>query len=395
MKWMALLLSGCCFASEGSTFDWLHHRGPNLDGIVFQDNLILGSIREVWKTNVGTGYSSIVTSQGRVITMGNEGGNEWVICLDSLTGGTLWKHEYACSLNPNMYAGGPNASPTVHNNRVFTLSREGHVFCLDLLDGSLIWSFHAESVGAKPPTWGYSGAPTVWKDRLILNVGDSGLALRLNDGEVIWSTAGGGAGYATPVPFEWNGQWMALLFAGKKLLCVDPENGRERWYVDWETNHDINAATPILIDNHIFISSAAGNGRSSLLSFTDIQAEVVWKNENLKNQFNTSVFFSGYIYGIDGNTGRHARLTCIDSKTGEVTWTKDTGFGSLRLVNDLLFVLDHEGVLHVVKAKPDQYDDVTQMKILDKPCWTVPTIDNGRLFARNASGDLVCINITE
>jgi len=57
-----------------------------------------------------------------------------------------------------VYEGGPNSTPTVDGGRVYTLSRRGHVFCLDAAKGTRLWNMR---LAIKPPTWGLAGSPLV------------------------------------------------------------------------------------------------------------------------------------------------------------------------------------------------------------------------------------------
>src|SRR5882724_6841976 len=91
--------------------DWPRWRGPNRDGksseeIKWPD----GGPRAVWKAAVGTGFSSISISHGRVYTMGNADEKDTIWCLDATTGKPVWQHSYEAALNPQYYEGGPGST---------------------------------------------------------------------------------------------------------------------------------------------------------------------------------------------------------------------------------------------------------------------------------------------
>ena len=56
-------------------------------------------------------------------------------------------------------------------------------------------------------------------------------------------------------------------------------------------------------------------------------------------------------------------------------------------------MLTEGGELFFAEASTTGWQPLANQRILSFKCWTVPTIANGRLFARNASGDLVCLSL--
>src|SRR5881392_1459521 len=125
-------------ACGGMANDWPRWRGPDLNGISKETGWSASwpqeGPKQLWKATVGTGFSSIAVSNGRAYTLGNVNDTETIYCLDANTGKVLWKHSYACSTDPNLYEGGPNATPTVDSNTVYSFSRKGHVLALDAAD---------------------------------------------------------------------------------------------------------------------------------------------------------------------------------------------------------------------------------------------------------------------
>ena len=86
--------------------DWPRFRGPDQNGISKETGLnakaLEGGAKILWKTNIGTGFSSITVANGRVYTMGNVSASDLVSCLDAGTGKEIWKHSYAAELKPNL-----------------------------------------------------------------------------------------------------------------------------------------------------------------------------------------------------------------------------------------------------------------------------------------------------
>src|SRR5882762_4284545 len=84
------------FGYSGQAIDWYRWRGPDLNGISKETGWLSTwpkeGPKELWKASVGTGFSSMSVSDGRVYTMGNENNTETVFCFDANTGELRWKH---------------------------------------------------------------------------------------------------------------------------------------------------------------------------------------------------------------------------------------------------------------------------------------------------------------
>ena len=62
--------------------------------------------KQLWKANVGMGFSSVSVSEGSLYTMGNKADEDTVYCFDASTGKEVWKHTYPEPLDPRYYEGG-------------------------------------------------------------------------------------------------------------------------------------------------------------------------------------------------------------------------------------------------------------------------------------------------
>jgi outer membrane protein assembly factor BamB len=102
------------------------------------------------------------------------------------------------------------------------------------------------------------------------------------------------------------------------------------------------------------------------------------------------------VYGFDGQAGGRGELACVDWNTGEQKWAqKGMGTGSVMLADGKLIILSERGKLVIAKASPEGFEQLAEAQILRGKCWTVPVLANGRIYARNAVGDLVCVDVRE
>jgi outer membrane protein assembly factor BamB len=396
---LCLLLSFLLIESNRSAphaSDWPQWRGSNQDGISrTHPDWFAGwptDPRPAWSAQVGVGFSSMAVVQGRVFTMGNQGDVDTVYCLDAETGRVIWSHSYPCPLQPRFYEGGPSATPTVRDGRVYTFSKKGHLIALAQDNGNVLWSRNLrEELDLDLPEWSFAGSPLVHGDLVIVNAGSAGTAVHKDTGEIVWTSGRTRSGYATPIAFEFNGLPAVAIFSAKSLVAVVPETGRVLWEHPWESPRDINAADPIISGDRIFISSESG---SALLRLHEQGVTVVWQHRDvMRNYFNPSVLIDGYLYGIDGTTHRPTALTCLDFGTGEVQWS-ERGFGSgaLMAADGKLLLLDR-GELIVVRADPERFTPLARAQVLGGKCWTVPVLAGKGIYGRNAAGQLIRVTL--
>jgi outer membrane protein assembly factor BamB len=213
------LAAAFMFSCSGKAGDWPQWRGPNRDGISKEAGWLAKwpaeGPKKLWEAGVGVGYSSMSVSQGRVFTMGNVADTDAVSCFDAESGKLLWKHEYPCAAkDPNGFHG-TRCTPTVDGNRVYSLSRHGHFFCLDAATGKVIWSKDfKKDFGGVEPKWGFSGSPLIEKDWVLTEVsakGASVVAFNKLTGAVVWKNGDDRAGYASLIAFDHGGERCMVL----------------------------------------------------------------------------------------------------------------------------------------------------------------------------------------
>jgi len=387
---VALIILGT-FTSGGG--DWPRWRGPDLNGISpekgWQAQWPAEGPKQLWKASVGTGFSSFSVSDGRVYTMGNTTNTDWVFCLDAETGKVVWGHSYPCPLAANNFEGGPCATPTVADGRVYTFSRKGDLFCLDSAKGTVIWSKNLNrELGLEIPTWGCASSALVEGAMVVVNMGSAGVALDRKFGKVVWVSAKGPGAYATPVPFKIGSERYLAILSRQSLIAVQAADGHEVWSYPWKTEYDVNAADPIVDGDEVFISSGYNHG-GAVLKLTGQTPEKVWENKNMRNHFDSCVLWQGYLYGPDDNG-----LRCLAFDTGELKWTYgEFGKGSLMVADGKLVGLSEKGELIIAEPTPAEFKPIARAQVLQGKCWTTPLLSNGHIYCRNAVGDVVCLDV--
>jgi outer membrane protein assembly factor BamB len=328
-------------------------------------------------------------ANGRAYTTGNADQTDTIFCWDAVTGKELWRYSYPSALNPKYYEGGTSATPTVDGDKLYALGKWGDLFCFEAASGKIIWSTNiVAGLGLKVAQWCFASSPLIEGDMLVLNAGTEGLALNKKDGKVIWSTGTDEAGYATPQPYG-EGDANLAVFGGKCIYGVALKDGHELWRLPWKVEAGINVSQPIIDKNRVFISSGYGVG-AALLDISGKEPQVIWQNKNMRNHFNSCVLWQGLIYGPDDN-----QLCCMSYDTGEVKWTdRSVGKGSVTMADGKLIVMSEKGELMVAEASPAGFKPMSRTQVLSGKCWTTPVLANGRIYCRNAKGDVVCLDVS-
>ncbi len=373
--------------------DWPGWRGLNHDSINKEKGLKPSS-KIVWKSNVGAGYSSVAVYKDRLLTAGNSGNKDTVYCLNAKTGKELWSYSYSC---PKGSYPGPRATPVTDGSKVWMLSRNGDLLCLDLSNGKKIWSGKVLTSGAKNLRWGLSSSAMLLGDLVIINAGGSGMAFNKNTGEKAWKNNSSGiGGYATPIPFKYANRQYVAIFTGKALVIVNAKSGSKVTSFKWASKYDISAADPTISADgkYIFISSGYNTGHGALLKFNGKRLSKVWENRELCSQFASPVLYKGVLYGVNGNNNSKKSLCALDFKTGSKKWRGTLRFGSLMIAGDMMIYLEENGKLSFLKINPAKEQIIKSVKVLKGgKSWTMPVVANGMLYCRNSKGNLVCLNL--
>lgn len=386
-------LAGLVLRAEAG--EWPGFRGPERNGVSAEAGLNWqwggDSVPVLWKASVGKGFSSFAVAGGKAVTMGNADGADTVWCFDAALGSVLWTHRYPCELQPLSYEGGPGSTPLIADGRVYTFSKGGDLFCLDLQSGRVAWKKKIEPwpwrAGDWKNTWRYAGSPLAQGGRIVMSLGEAGAAFDPKDGACVWQSAAGHPGYSSPVPYAAGGRASLAFFSGRAVVGVEADTGRRLWEFPWRTEWDFNAADPVVSGGQLFVSSG-NNAGCALYDVAASPPRELWRNKSLKTPMNAAVLWDGHLYGFND-----AELVCVAWATGELRWAeRGVRRGSLMVAEGRLLALSESGRFTVAPASPDGFKPVLQVQVLSGRCWTSPALARGLLYFRNAQGDAVCVD---
>ena len=384
-------------AHQSLAGDWPNWRGPNLDGVSKETGWDPEKIDSpAWTAEVGIGFASVAVSDGRLYTLGHDGtrgksGKETVFCLNAKTGKKIWTKTYEAELLPRLHEGGPAATPTVHDGRVYTLSKNGRLLCHSAKDGKRHWERNllVESKMDRPAEWGFASSPLILGETLIVEA-DQTLAFHKDTGKPQWKSKAYKAAYGSPTAFTHKGNPCLATVKNDGLVILDARNGKTLAFEKWKTRFSTNANTPIVRGDKIFISTGYQRG-CGLFQFTGARLKEIYTSENMSTHMSNCVLLGDYLYGFDGNThtGRTRRLRCIELATGKVQWSESgLGIGAVCAAGNRLIVLSEKGEIVVATATPKSFQPSVRAQASSGRHWNVPVLANGFLYIRNAAGRL-------
>jgi outer membrane protein assembly factor BamB len=396
-RWLA---AGLVVAAVGA--DWPGPLGPTRDGVSPERGLLASwppkGPPRLWSREVGEGFSGPAVAGDALVLFHRVGGDEVVELLDAATGRGKWKFAYASPYSDRFGRGdGPRATPLVSDGRVWTLGAGGVLTCLTLADGAKVWLRDLSADYApRPGFFGVGTSPLLEGGRLLVNVGAAGAGVVAFDaatGKELWRATDHGASYASPVGANIGGVRHAIFFTREGVLSLDPATGAVRFARRWRSRLDasVNAATPLVAGDWVFVTASYGTGALLLRCKRD-GTEQVWKGDGvLSSQYVTPVVRDGFLYGCDGRADAGSvALRCVELEKGKVLWSKESfGCASVTLADGRLILLTDEGDLVLAACSPDGYHELSRAAVLDAPVRALPALSGGRFFARD-NGRLVC-----
>src|SRR5580704_6615103 len=387
MRRLAFLLS-LILGLNAQAADWPQWRGQNRDGISPETGLLTawpsGGPKVLWRiSGLGVGYSSFSIVNGRMYTQGQRGNQEFVIALDVNNGAKLWETVTSRDFE-NDRGSGPRGTPTFDNGKLYAMTGEGTVVCLDAATGKILWQIDSvKKFGATIPHWGYSESPLIDGDRVIVMPGGRGASLVSLDkrtGEVQWKTGDDHAGYSSAILANVGGAKQVIALSGQSAFGVQASTGELLWHYNKVSNNVANIATPIYQDGEVFLSSAYDTG-CALLKLNPKGMQEVYFNRDMMNHYSSSVLVDGTLYGFT-----NALLSAMDFKTGKQLWkNRSVGKGSVTYADKRLYALGEDGVVGLIEASPAGYKEVSRFEYQkgSLPSWSPLVISDGRMYLRD------------
>ncbi|MBE6452697.1 MAG: hypothetical protein E7012_04330 [Alphaproteobacteria bacterium] len=258
-------------------------------------------LKEYWDTNFGDGSSkrnyliaSPIIAYGVVFAMDSEG----IVTARRLDDGKqIWKRRLKPQHKEEKNASIKGAGLAEFNKKIYATTGFGGVFCIDMLDGNIIWKKYLDMP--------IRIAPTVSAGRVLVQSFDN------------------------------------------TFYALDAENGDELWknITDHETTTLVGGASPAYDPKMDVIVAAFSNGE--LRAFKASTGTPLWADMLVSHKRTNSLSTIDTIKAnpvIDGDkvfaVGYNSMLTAIDLRTGNRIWEKEMGSTNQPWVSgNYLFVL--------------------------------------------------------
>ena len=381
--------------------EWTQWRGPGRDGSVtskYVPAVWPQSLQRAWRVEIGEGYSSPVVAGGRAFVHGRRDPEEIVASINLADGKVVWEQKYQAEFKKNQYAvsmaKGPNATPLVAGNRLFTLGVTGMLNAWDTVTGKLLWSKDFSSaIDTSKLFCGTAASPLLVNGRVVVQVGSDihgGQVLALNPatGATEWEWKGLGPGYASPVMIEAGGSQQIVTMTEGSIVGLDGKTGKELWSVAFPDEWHENITTPLWTGTHVIVSGTRQGTHAYTLAQNagKWQATEAWKNPEIAMYMSSPVFGDGLIYGHSSK--RKGQFFAIDAKTGAVRWTTEGREGehaSLLLTPQHVVFLTNGADLIVAKRGTPAFTVERRYEVAEASTFAMPVLLGSNILVRDAT----------
>jgi outer membrane protein assembly factor BamB len=399
--------------------DWPQFGGPDRDGGWKETGIMqtfpADGLKVVWRAPVGDGLSSPIVSGGRVFVCDSEKKKpkawERVHCYDEKSGKPLWTHTSEASYPDWAFdaqsLAGPDATPLAAAGKVYVPGKNGHLVCLNVLDGAVVWRRDLMKDYGLTEFSGDTTSPLIEGSLLILVVGghpdSSVIALDKDSGKEVWRALDDKWTYSSPIVISAGGKRQLIVWTPDAITSLDPATGKTWWRELRTLYGDYAAAMPVVWEDLLL-----AGGLMFQLDPDKPAASVLWPENTVKTRRTLSnttgpMLQGGHVYSHKS----HGRLVCLDARTGRQVWEKEKVTDSrngacLHLIpsGDCTWIFTDEGDLIRARLTPKGYEELGRAHVLNptypfagrKLVWSPPAFANRHIFARS-SEELVCASL--
>jgi outer membrane protein assembly factor BamB len=389
--------------------DWPQWRGPRRDGSYRETGLLetfpVGGLKIRWRVPVGWGFSSPVVAHGRVYLPDSEvvqpTARERLHCFDAATGKTLWMHSHDVAYEDWAFDPaqeiGPVATPIVHDGKVHTVGRVGHVFCLDARTGGVLWQRNLATdyrVAFAPG----NPSPLIEGDLLVLFMGGKPgacvAAFEKDTGKERWRALDESATFSSPIVIASGGRRQLIVWTQESVSSLDPVSGATLWRQRLNTSSDYAVSTPVFHDGRLLIG-----GLMLELNPETPAATVLWPasrapSRRIFSHTSTALFRGSHLFSAR-STGE---LICVEASTGKEVWeatgvTDIENGASIHLTPnaDSVLLYTDRGELIRARLTPEKYEEIGRVCVLEptfsfggrKVAWSAPAYADRHILVRS------------
>ena len=409
MRYLLVVASLIAFTQTAYAQDWSQWRGPSRDGMVpaaVVPKQWPKSTKRAWEVEVGEGYSSPVVANGRAFLHSRRDPEEIVTAIDLKSGKVAWQQRYSAAFAKNQYAKdmakGPNSTPLVVGNRLYTLGVTGILTAWNVADGAVVWrNDYSASIDTSKLFCGTAMSPMLEGGALIVQVGSDVhggrvLALDPATGKERWVWKGLGPGYASPLAVTIDNVRQIITLTNGSIVGIDAGNGASLWSIPFPDEWHENIVTPIWTGTHLIVSGTRQGTHAYTLAPLDAaqgkqaggkwQAVEAWKNPDVAMYMSTPVLADGILYGLSSR--KRGQFVAVEAATGALKWATEgraTNHASILLTPSHVLLLTTAGELILVKPTAAKYEEERRYTVANSETWAVPVVLGEGLIVRDAT----------
>lgn len=329
-------------------------------------------------------------------------------------GQPLWKRtvdfgEKEPTHKTNPYEG---TTPAADEGHVVVWHGSAGLYCYDH-QGEEQWS---RDFGDFVHMWGYGTSPIIHQGIVYLHTGPgkegvSLIAVRLEDGEVLWRhdepQEGDGernpenkymGSWATPIVTTHGGRDLVICTFATRVVALDAKVGAMAFFCEGLRGQrgDLAYSSP-LISGDICIARGGYQGPSIAFrlggkgNITETQR--VWRKDQNPQNIGSGVVLDDHYFMINAGPGT---IQCLEAKTGKEKWV-DRGAGnhwaSLVLADGHFYATAQDGTVIVFKPSVEGFQQVARNRI-GEPSNATPAFIDGAIIFRSMK-HLYCIGNPE
>ena len=390
-------------AGQPGVENWPCWRGPRSDGTSLEKNVPTkwsATENVAWKTPLpGAGHASPIVWGDRIFTVAGVAEKEErvLLCLDRRTGKILWqttvlKAPLEKKNGENSYA---SSTPATDGEKVYVTFLSGSDVVAAAFDfaGKQVWLVRP---GTFVSQWGFCSPPQIFEDKIIIDCDSKGenflVALSRADGHTLWKTprANPSQSYGTPLIRNMAGRDQIVFGGNGAVSSYSPKDGSLLWFVPGPSSDYV--ASPVY-NEHAGLVLADSSWPKRVLwairpdgSGDVTQTKVTWTTSDGAPYVPSPVAAGDYFFTSAFNKEAY----CFEAASGKVLWREPMGLhhASPVTANGLVYFLNDDGAMHVVKAGP-KYERVAKNELGEKT-YAAPAISQGQIFLRGFQ-NLYCI----
>jgi outer membrane protein assembly factor BamB len=418
MSWAFALLAVAAAATLPAEAQWPQWGGPQRNFTAaskpLADKWPEGGPRQLWKRELGDGYSSLICDDGVLYTMYRKlptDTTEYTVALNATTGATLWEQAHPAPVAdpPDQRWGGngPNSTPLVVEDRLYSVGSCRVLRCFEKKTGKLLWEHDLIKEFGAPTDRGagYSPSPIAYKNLIILAI-DKGepprttnepehepavdvphemrphvegrmlLAFDRLTGKPAWNNLDFDFDFSSPILIRFADRDQLVGSGPGGVFAVDPANGDLLWH------HPKRGGVPTPlwdgVDSLLFSSQG-----ESLIQLTKEGDRIVpverWRERKLDFIQATPIRVGDIVVGSS-----QQNLLGADWKTGKRLWLKrGYPFATLIVADGKVLSMDQDGNLKLLRVSREGLEVLGECKPLERYSFATPALSGDTLYLRD------------